>query len=150
MERLEGAYCLVISSPAKLIAARDPHGFRPLCMGKTQEGAICFASETCALDAVGAEFVRDIAPGEVVTVDAQGIHSQRGHCGKVPKSLCVFEYIYFARPDSVVDGACVSLARQQAGRFLAMEHPVDADVVIGVPDSGLEAAIGYAAQSGIP
>ena len=150
MERLEGAYCLVISSPAKLIAARDPQGFRPLCMGKTREGAICFASETCALDAVGADFVRDIAPGEVVTVDAQGIHSQRGHCGKVPKSLCVFEYIYFARPDSVVDGACVSLARQQAGRFLAMEHPVEADVVIGVPDSGLEAAVGYAAQSGIP
>lgn len=86
MERLEGAYCLVISSPAKLIAARDPQGFRPLCMGKTREGAICFASETCALDAVGAEFVRDIAPGEVVTVDAQGIHSQQGHCGKVPKA----------------------------------------------------------------
>ena len=150
MDRIEGAYSLVISSPAKLIAARDPHGFRPLCMGKRPDGAVVFASETCALDAVGAAFVRDIAPGEVVTVDAGGIRSDTSHCNTAPKSLCVFEYIYFSRPDSVVDGTSVSLARQKAGAFLAAEHPVEADVVIGVPDSGLDAAIGYAQASGIP
>lgn len=150
MDRLEGAYSLVISSPSKLIAARDPHGFRPLCMGQRPDGAVVFASETCALDAVGARFVRDVAPGEVVTVDESGIHSDTTHCNKVPKSLCVFEYIYFSRPDSVVDGTCVSLARQTAGAYLAKTHPVDADVVIGVPDSGLDAAIGYSKQSGLP
>lgn len=150
MDRLEGAYSLVVSSPTKLIAARDPHGFRPLCMGTRPDGAVVFASESCALDAVGAEFVRDIAPGEVVTVDSGGIHCDTSHCGQAPRSLCVFEYIYFSRPDSMVDGACVSLARQRAGVFLAMEHPVEADVVIGVPDSGLDAAMGYARASGIP
>lgn len=150
MDRIDGAYSLVISSPSKLIAARDPRGFRPLCMGVRTDGMIVFASETCGLDAVGAEFVRDILPGEVVTVDEKGIRSDTGHCGKADKSLCVFEYIYFARPDSVIDGACVSLARQQAGAFLAKEHPVEADVVIGVPDSGLDAAVGYAKESGIP
>ena len=150
MDRIEGAYSLVISSPTKLIAARDPHGFRPLCMGRRPDGAVVFASETCALDAVGAAFVRDIRPGEVVTVDGQGIRSDTSHCGRSPKSLCVFEYIYFSRPDSVVDGTSVSLARQRAGAFLAQEHPVQADVVIGVPDSGLDAAIGYANASGIP
>ncbi len=150
MDRIEGAYSLVISSPTKLIAARDPHGFRPLCMGQRPDGAIVFASETCALDAVGAAFLRDITPGEVVTVDADGIRSDTSHCSLVPKHLCVFEYIYFSRPDSVVDGTCVSLARQKAGAFLAMEHPVEADVVIGVPDSGLDAALGYAHASGIP
>ncbi|MGI6029352.1 MAG: amidophosphoribosyltransferase [Candidatus Heteroscillospira sp.] len=150
MERIEGAYSLVISSPTKLIAARDPHGFRPLCMGQRPDGAVVFASESCALDAVGASFVRDIVPGEVLTVDKNGIRSDTGCCGKKPRRLCVFEYIYFARPDSIVDGACVSLARQRAGAFLAQEHPVDADVVIGVPDSGLDAAIGYAGASGIP
>lgn len=150
MDRIEGAYSLVISSPTKLIAARDPYGFRPLCMGKRPDGSVVFASETCALDAVGAQFVRDIKPGEVVTVDADGVRSDTSHCSRVPKHLCVFEYIYFSRPDSVVDGTCVSLARQKAGAFLAMEHPVEADVVIGVPDSGLDAAIGYAHASGIP
>ena len=150
MDRIEGAYSLVISSPTKLIAARDPHGFRPLCMGKRPDGTVVFASETCALDAVGAAFIRDVAPGEVVTVDADGIRCDTSHCGTAPKHLCVFEYIYFARPDSVIDGTCVSLARQKAGAFLAMEHPAAADVVIGVPDSGLDAAIGYARASGIP
>ena len=150
MDTLEGAYSLVISSPAKLIAARDPHGFRPLCMGKRKDGAVVFASETCALDTVGAAFIRDVEPGEVVTVSSVGIHSDRSHCGQVQKQLCVFEYIYFARPDSVLDGESVCLARQRAGAFLAQEHPVDADVVIGVPDSGLDAAIGYARASGIP
>ena len=150
MDDLEGAYSLVIASPAKLIAARDPHGFRPLCMGRTEAGEIVFASESCALDAVGASFLRDIEPGEVVTVGAEGIKSDRRHCGLCPRRLCVFEYIYFARPDSVVDGAGVCLARQRAGAFLAETCPAEADVVIGVPDSGLDAAIGYAGASGIP
>lgn len=150
MDILEGAYSLVISSPTKLIAARDPYGFRPLCMGRRQDGSVVFASETCALDAVGAAFVRDVEPGEVVTVDSGGIRVDRRHCGIAKKRLCVFEYIYFARPDSIVDGTCVSLARQRAGGFLARSHPVEADIVIGVPDSGLDAAIGYANESGIP
>ncbi len=150
MNRLEGAYSLVISSPSKVIAARDPHGFRPLCMGRRKDGMVVFASESCALDAVGAEFERDILPGEIVTVSSQGIHSDRSHCGQAARSLCVFEYIYFARPDSVIDGCSVCQARKRAGAFLAQAHPVEADVVIGVPDSGLDAALGYAEASGIP
>lgn len=150
MDRIEGAYALIISSPTKLIAARDKHGFRPLCMGWGGDGSAVFASETCALDAIGAKFVRDILPGEVVTVSAEGISIDQRHCGKVKRNLCVFEYIYFARPDSVLDGACVSLARQRAGEILAKEHPVKADVVIGVPDSGIDAAVGYARASDIP
>lgn len=150
MDTLQGAYSLVIASPSKLIAARDMHGFRPLCMGRRRDGAVVFASESCALDAVGAQFLRDLLPGEIVTVSADGIHSDTRRCARVPKRFCVFEYIYFARPDSVIDGASVCLARQRAGAFLAQEHPVDADVVIGVPDSGLDAAIGYAKPSGIP
>ena len=148
MERIEGAYSLVIMSPQKLIAARDPHGFRPLCMGDL-DGDVVFASESCALDAIGATFVRDIEPGETVVVSAEGIKSLK--CGrKCDSSLCVFEFIYFARPDSVVDGSSVHVARLRAGAFLALDHPVQADVVIGVPDSGIDAAIGYARQSGIP
>ena len=150
MDQLEGAYSLVISSPTKLIAARDPHGFRPLCMGKTADRTIVFASETCALDAMEATFVRDIEPGEVVTVFGGKVHSDRSRTRTMPKRLCVFEYIYFSRPDSVVDGRSVALARQQAGACLAREHPVHADLVIGVPDSGLDAAIGYSRESGIP
>jgi len=150
MNQLEGAYSLVISSPTKLIAARDPHGFRPLCMGRMKNGAVVFASESCALDAIGANFERDIRPGEIVVVDKNGVKSLTDHCDKAPRSLCVFEFIYFARPDSVVDGSSVHVARQRAGAFLALEHPVQADVVIGVPDSGLDAALGYARQSGIP
>ena len=150
MNRLEGAYSLVISSPSKLIAARDPHGFRPLCMGRRKDGMVVFASESCALDAVGAEFERDILPGEIVTVSSKGIHSDCSHCGQAVRSLCVFEYIYFARPDSVIDGCSVCQARKRAGAFLAKAHPVEADVVIGVPDSGLDAALGYAEASGIP
>ncbi len=119
-------------------------------MGKRSDGSIVFASETCALDTVGATFLRDVEPGEVITVDQSGIRSDRSHCGIAPKSLCVFEYIYFSRPDSVVDGASVSLTRQRAGAFLAQSHPVDADVVVGVPDSGLDAALGYSRASGIP
>ena len=150
MERLEGAYSLVISSPSKLIAVRDPHGFRPLCIGELRDGSVVFASESCALDAIGARFLRDLRPGEIVVADGKGLRSIETHCGKVPKSLCVFEFIYFARPDSVIDGSSVHVARQRAGAFLALEHPVQADVVIGVPDSGLDAALGYARQSGIP
>ena len=105
MDRIEGAYSLVLSSPTKLIAARDPHGFRPLCMGHLKDGSVVFASESCALDAIGAEFERDIRPGEIVVVDTAGVRSDTSHCGKAPKKLCVFEFIYFARPDSVIDGS---------------------------------------------
>ena len=150
MERLEGAYSLVISSPAKLIAARDPMGFRPLCLGQREDGGIVFASESCALDAVGAKLVRDLLPGEIVVADAQGVRTDTSHCGRTAPHLCVFELIYFARPDSVIQGCSVSRARERAGAFLAQEHPVEADVVIGVPDSGLDAALGYARASGIP
>lgn len=148
MKVIKGAYSLVIMSPTKLIAARDPRGFRPLCMGKIGEDTV-FASESCALDAIGATFVRDILPGEVVVVSKEGVKSYPPE-EQVPSSLCVFEHIYFARPDSVIDGASVHEARVRAGAFLALDHPVQADVVIGVPDSGNEAAIGYARQSGIP
>ena len=150
MDRLDGAYSFVVMSSTKLIAARDPHGFHPLCVGTRPDGSVIFASETCALDAVGATFLRDVEPGEVVIVDKKGMRSDETHVGKCKKTLCVFEYIYFARPDSVVDGSSVHMARQRAGSFLALEHPVNADVVIGVPDSGLDAAIGYARTSGIP
>lgn len=150
MNRIKGAYSLVIMSPSKLIAVRDENGFRPLCYGKTDDGRYIVASESCALDAVGAEFIRDIKPGEIVVFDKNGVRSIEDHCGKAPSCLCVFEYIYFARPDSVMDGCSVHTARQRAGAFLALEHPVQADVVIGVPDSGLDAALGYAKQSGIP
>ncbi len=148
MERIEGAYSLVLMSPQKLIAARDPHGFRPLCMGETESGVV-FASESCALDAIGATFVRDVEPGEVIVVSSEGVKSLR--CPhRCDTSMCVFEFIYFARPDSVMDGSSVHVARLRAGSFLALEHPVQADVVIGVPDSGIDAAIGYSRQSGIP
>ncbi len=148
MNRLKGAYSLVIMSPQKLIAARDPDGFRPLCIGKLGD-AIIFTSETCALNSLGATFIRDIEPGEIVVVDENGMRSIKDHCGH-KEHMCVFEFVYFARPDSVIEGACVHEARQRAGAYLALEHPVDADVVIGVPDSGLDAALGYAKQSGIP
>ena len=148
MDSLKGAYSLAIMSPRKLIAARDPLGFRPLCIGELEDGW-AVASESCALDAIGAKFLRDVEPGEIVTISRDGIESDRSHCGG-PSAECVFEFIYFARPDSVIDGSCVHTARQRAGAFLALEHPVQADVVIGVPDSGLDAALGYARQSGIP
>mgnify|MGYP000271801098 CR=1 FL=1 len=148
MDKLQGAYSIVLMSPRKLIAARDPNGFRPLCMGKFGSSVI-FASESCALDAVGAEFVRDVEPGEVIVVDDEGIKSYRKD-KKCRSGLCIFEFIYFARPDSVIDGASVHLARQEAGRYLAKEHPVDADLVCGVPDSGLDAAMGFSRESGIP
>ena len=150
MDKLKGAYSLVVMSPSKLIAVRDEHGFRPLCYGKTSDGRYIVASESCALDAVGAQFIRDIKPGEIVVFDKNGVRTIEDHCNKKPCTLCVFEYIYFARPDSIIDGCCVHSARVRAGAFLALQHPVQADVVIGVPDSGLDAAIGYSKQSGIP
>lgn len=150
MHRIKGAYSLVIMSPNKLIAVRDKNGFRPLCYGKTDDGSYVVASESCALDAAGAVFIRDLDPGEIVIFDKNGPRSIRDHCNKADRSLCVFEYIYFARPDSVIDGCSVHSARLRAGSFLALEHPVQADIVIGVPDSGIDAAIGYSRQSGIP
>ena len=153
MYRLDGAYSLVLMSATKLMAVRDPHGFRPLCYGRLPDGTYIVASESCALSAVGAHFERDILPGEILSFDEQGIHSDTSHCAPhvtCGKHTCVFEYIYFARPDSVIDGISVHAARLRAGRVLAQRHPVQADVVIGVPDSGLDAALGYAAASGIP
>jgi amidophosphoribosyltransferase len=149
MRRIKGAYSLVLTSPSKLLAARDPHGFRPLCVGTLPDGGTVFASESCALDAIGATFVRDIRPGEVAVVDAGGLRSLQLE-ERCESALCVFEFIYFARPDSVIDGSAVHTARLRAGAFLALEHPVQADVVVGVPDSGIDAALGYARQSGIP
>lgn len=145
---LRGAWSLIVMSPRKLVAARDPWGFRPLCMGRRGE-VVVFASESCALDAVGARFERELGPGEIVAVEDGQVRTVQpppaggGH-------LCIFEYIYFARPDSTICGQSVHQARLRAGRFLAQEHPAEADVVIGVPDSGLDAALGYAEESGIP
>ena len=150
MERLRGAYSLVIMSPQKMIAARDPVGFRPLCIGQTESGAYVFSSESCALDSVGARFLRELLPGEIVVVSDGRLSSITTHCKREKPCLCVFEYVYFARPDSVIEGAGVHEARLRAGSFLAEEHPVEADVVIGVPDSGLDAALGYSLRSGIP
>lgn len=150
MNRLEGAYSLVLMSAAKLLAARDPYGFRPLCYGKTLDGTYVVASESCALSAVGAKFERDILPGEILVFDENGVRSNRDHCGEKPRRSCIFEYIYFARPDSVIDGVSVHAARKNAGAILSKTHPVEADVVMGVPDSGIDAALGYAEASGIP
>ena len=149
MDSLQGAYSLIVMSPSKLIAVRDPNGFRPLCYGMTEDGSYVIASESCALDSVGATLIRDIRPGEVAVFDKDGVRSITEHCAKAKPSLCVFEYIYFARPDSVIDGFSVHEARLHAGEALAKEHPVEADIVIGVPDSGIDAAIGYSRASGI-
>lgn len=154
MEKIEGAYSLVLMTQNKLIAVRDPKGYRPLCYGEIKgengKSTYVIASETCALDVVGAVFVRDILPGEIVVFSEEGVTSITTHCCTTKKSLCVFEYIYFARPDSIIDGVSVHESRVKAGRILAKEHPVDADVVIGVPDSGLDAALGFSQESGIP
>lgn len=123
MDKIKGAYSLVIMSPSKLIALRDEHGFRPLCYGKTSDGRYIVASESCALDAVGAAFIRDVEPGEIIIFDKDGVRSITDHCGKADKKICIFEYIYFARPDSVIDGCSVHTARLRAGAFLALEHP---------------------------
>lgn len=150
MNSLDGAYSLVLMSPQKLICARDPYGFRPLCYGKTDDGMYVVASESCALSAVGATFVRDVEPGEILVFTKNGVVSRREHCNTRKKKMCIFEYIYFARPDSVIDNASVHGARVRAGKVLAKTHPVEADVVVGVPDSGLDAALGFSQESGIP
>ena len=150
MNALEGAYSLILMSSAKMIAVRDPYGFRPLCYGKMPDGSYVIASESCALTAVGAELVRDLLPGEILVFSDQGIESRREHCGIRKQKTCIFEYIYFARPDSVIDKISVSAARIQAGKILAQKKPVRADLVIGVPDSGLDAALGFSQASGIP
>lgn len=151
MKKIKGAYSLIVMSPRKLIGARDPYGFRPLCIGR-RDNCYILASETCALDTIGAEFVRDVEPGEIVIISPdKGIESDTSLC--IPKNehaRCVFEYIYFARPDSYLDGVSVYHSRIMAGKFLAMDSPVEADIVTGVPESGNCAAMGYAMQSGIP
>ena len=150
MYSLEGAYSLILMSATKMIAARDPYGFRPLCYGQMSDGAYVIASESCALTAVGAEFVRDVLPGEILVFSENGVESRKEHCDKQKRKTCIFEYIYFARPDSVIDGVSVSKSRVRAGEILAENYPADADIVIGVPDSGLEAALGFSRASGIP
>jgi amidophosphoribosyltransferase len=150
MFTLEGAYSLVVMSAQKLICARDPHGFRPLCYGQTADGTYVVASESCAITAVGGRLIRDVEPGEIIVFSKGSVTSRKEHCNKAEKKTCIFEYIYFARPDSVVDGIGVHASRVKAGRILAKAHPVKADIVIGVPDSGLDAAIGYSMESGIP
>lgn len=148
MMKLSGAYSLVVMSPRKLIGARDPFGFRPLCIGKC-ENTYYLASESCALDAVSAEFVRDVLPGEIITIDKEGLHSDISLCQK-NIAHCIFEYIYFARPDSYLDKVSVYNSRIMAGKILAQMHPADADIVVGVPDSGNVAAMGFAQETGIP
>ncbi|MCI6018815.1 MAG: amidophosphoribosyltransferase [Clostridiales bacterium] len=150
VKKIKGAYSLVVMSPRKLIGARDPYGFKPLCIGK-RDHAYILASETCALDMIGAEFVRDVLPGEVVTITPDGIQSDTSLClPKEQEARCIFEYIYFARPDSYIDGVSVYNSRIKAGRFLAIDTPVEADLVVGVPESGNAAALGYSMESGIP
>ena len=150
MGQMEGAFSLVMMSSAKLIAARDPWGFRPLCYGIRPDGTYIVASESCALAAVGAALQRDLLPGEILIIDEKGVLSNSVHCGTQAHRPCIFEYIYFARPDSVIDGISVHEARKRAGKLLARRHPVEADMVVGVPDSGMDAALGYAEGSGIP
>ncbi|MDO4961889.1 MAG: amidophosphoribosyltransferase [Eubacteriales bacterium] len=147
---IDGAFSLIILSPSKMIAVRDKRGFRPLCYGTREDGSYIVASESCALNAVGAHFVRDIEPGEILVIDSNGPRSIRTHCNTAAYSMCVFEYIYFARSDSIIDGVSVQDSRLKAGECLARSHPVEADVVVGVPDSGLDAALGFSRASGIP
>lgn len=150
-QKIKGAYSLVVMSPRKLIGARDPYGFKPLCIGK-RENSYIITSETCALDTIGAEFVRDVLPGETVTITPDGgiLSDLSRAVSREQEARCIFEYIYFARPDSQIDGVSVYAARIRAGRFLAMDSPVDADLVVGVPESGNAAALGYSLQSGVP
>ncbi len=148
MDEIVGAYSFVMISPNKLIAVRDPQGFRPLCLGKLEDSYVV-ASESCAIVGIGGTFIRDIEPGEILVITKDGLSSIKSHCGQ-KSALCIFEHVYFARSDSVIDGAGVHISRKRAGAMLAKESPVEADVVIGVPDSGIDAAIGYADESGIP
>lgn len=150
MEILRGAYSLVIMSPNKLIVARDPFGLRPLCYGTKTDGSFVFASESCALDAVNAEFVRDVRPGEVIVVENGQMREITDHCHTQASRLCILEYIYFARPDSIIHGQLVNDSRRLTGKLLAEKYPVEADIVMGVPDSGVPSAMGFAEESGIP
>ncbi len=150
MNTLKGGYCLLLMSPRKMIAARDENGLHPLCYGKREDGQYVVATESCALDTVGATFIREIEPGEILVFSPEGITSITDHCKKKPEALCIFEYVYTARPDSTICSRSVQSARKMAGALLARAHAVDADVVVGVPDSGLDAALGYAEESGIP
>ena len=150
LHKMEGAYSLLIMSATKLIAVRDKRGMRPLCYGVTEDGTYIVASESCAINAVGAKFVRDVMPGEILVFSNDGVQSITTHCNRADRALCIFEYIYFARSDSTIDNVSVHEARLKAGHFLAKSHPADADIVIGVPDSGLDAALGFAEESGIP
>ena len=149
MRQLEGAYSIVVQTKDTMIAARDPLGIRPLCLGKLNGGWVV-ASESCALDHIGAEYIRELDAGEVIIVDGNGLHTATWSGGTGRQALCVFELIYFARPDSLMAGQLVHSARQELGAQLAREHPVDADLVIGIPDSSTAAAVGYAQESGIP
>ena len=149
MRQLKGAFSLLVMSPNKMVAARDPWGFRPLSIGK-RDKAVLFSSETCAFDAIDAEFVRDVEPGEIITLENGEMRSDKELCNTQKSSLCIFEHIYFARPDSTIANEVVHECRKRAGAFLAQQSPVDADIVIGVPDSGLSAAQGYSEYSGIP
>lgn len=150
MNKLEGGLSFIVMSPQKLIVARDKHGIHPMVYGKREGEQYVIATETCALDSVGATFIRELEPGEIIVFSRDGIKSIKEHCGKCKEALCVFEYVYTSRPDSVIASCSVHAARRRAGALLAKAHPVSADVVVGVPDSGLDAAIGYAAESGIP
>ena len=150
MDKLKGGFCMLLMSPKKIIAVRDEQGFHPLCYGKRENGEYVIASESCALDSVGATFIRELEPGEILVFSKDGIKSIKDHCNKKPEALCVFEYVYTARPDSDISGCSVHAARKKAGAYLSTVKPVEADVVVGVPDSGLDAALGYAEASGIP
>lgn len=145
--QLKGAYSLLLLTQDQMIGVRDPHGFRPLCLGKL-DGSYVFASETCALDLIQAEYIRDVEPGEIITIDKEGLHSLKPFL-QTKSSICIFEFIYFARPDSHVFGESVYQARKQLGRELALEQPVECDLVIPMPDSGNCAALGFAEASGI-
>ncbi len=150
MNSLDGAYSLCLMSSAKMIAVRDPYGFRPLCFGQLPDGTYIVASESCAVTAIGGTLIRELEPGEIIVFSKDGIVSRREHCNKKPKKLCIFEYIYFARPDSIIENVSVHTARVRAGKILAQRFPANADVVVGVPDSGLDAALGFSRESGIP
>lgn len=150
MDKLEGGLCILLMSPQKMIAARDKYGIHPICYGQRDDGQYVIADETCALDSVGATFIRELDPGEIIVFQGGSVKSLRDHCGEKQERLCIFEYIYTARPDSIIAGCAVHKARRRAGALLAKAHPVEADIVVGVPDSGLDAAIGYAGESGIP
>ncbi len=150
MNKMSGGLCLLLMSPRKMIAARDRYGMHPLCYGQREDGKYVIADESCALDSVGATFIRELEPGEIIIFSGNSVRSLKDHCGECKESLCIFEYIYTARPDSTIAGCAVHKARRRAGKLLAKAHPVEADIVVGVPDSGLDAAIGYAQESGIP